>query len=106
MSPWPLCYTNTCDGNPSRFRTPKVYHVLTREYVMSTLHPLNGQRLAYWLAGLMLLLIFSSFTPSYSRSGATSGFTPGLRPFIVTWTNTHLFQTSDYKISAPASLPN
>jgi hypothetical protein len=73
---------------------------------MSSVHLLNGQRLAYWLAGLVLLLIFSSCTPTYSRSATTSGFTPGLRPFIDTWNNIHLFQSFDYKISDPAAVAN
>jgi hypothetical protein len=73
---------------------------------MPSLHPLNGQRLAYWLAGLVLLLLFSSCTPSYSGSGTTSGYTPGIRPFIDTWNNIHLFQSFDYKISDPAAVAN
>jgi Hypothetical glycosyl hydrolase family 15 len=73
---------------------------------MSSLHPLNGQRLPYWLAGLVLLLIFSSCTPFYSRSGTTSDDTPRIRPFIDTWNNIHLFQSFDYKISDPAAISN
>ncbi len=73
---------------------------------MSSQHPLNGQRLPYWLAGLVLLLIFSSCTPFYSRSGTTSGDTPRIRPFVVTWNNIHLFQGFDYKIPDPAAVAN
>src|SRR5258708_37707433 len=73
---------------------------------MLSLHPLNGQRLAYSLAGLVLLLIFSSCTPSYSRSATTSGFTPDIHPFIDTWNNIHLFQSFDYKISDPTAVAN
>ena len=71
---------------------------------MSFLHPLNGQRLPYWLAGFVLLLIFSSCTPFSSRSGTTSGDTPRTRPFVDTWNNIHLFQSFDYKISDPATV--
>jgi len=73
---------------------------------MSFLHPLNSQRLPYWLAGLVLLLIFSSCTPCYSRSETTSDDTPSTRPFVDTWNNIHLFLTFDYNISDPAAVAN
>ena len=71
---------------------------------MSFLHPLNGRRLPCWLAGLLLLLIFSSCTPLNSKSGTTPGYTPGIRPFIDTWNNIHLFLSFDYKIANPAAV--
>src|SRR5216683_911074 len=73
-------------------------------YVMSFLHPPNGQRLPCWLAGLLLLLIFSSCTPLNSSPGMTPGNTPRIDPLVDTWNNIHLFLSFDYKISNPAAV--
>ena len=77
---------------------------LTMGYVMSFLHPLNRQRLPCWLAGLLLLFIFSSCTPPNSSPGTTPGNTPPIGPFVDTWNNIHLFLSFDYKISNPAAV--
>ncbi|HLQ30800.1 MAG TPA: putative glycoside hydrolase [Ktedonobacteraceae bacterium] len=71
---------------------------------MSFLHPPNGQRLPCWLAGLLLLLIFSSCTPLNSSPGMTPGNTPRIDPLVDTWNNIHLFLSFDYKISNPAAV--
>ncbi len=69
------------------------------------------RQLSYWLAGLALLLLFTSCsganTPSKSSRSATS--TPSssgdeIRQFPNTWNNIHLFLTFDYNISDPAAI--
>ena len=74
----------------------------------------SRQLLPYWFAGFALILVLSSCTSSKNKpvlivTPLPSPGTPfvnlsGVRPFIDTWNNIHLFQSFDYHISDPANV--
>lgn len=90
---------------------------LIEEYVVRYIPP-RGNRLLFYLVPLLILVAMTSGCSSSSVQGkqnkdASSIFTipthvstpvPGLRQFIDTWNNVHLFQSFDYSIPNPAAI--
>src|SRR6202165_1927017 len=80
-------------------------------------HRFSRHLLPYWFAGFALILVLSSCTssgvpknkPALIVTPLHSPGTPfvdlsGVRPFIDTWNNIHLFQSFDFNISDPANV--
>jgi hypothetical protein len=113
---------------------PFHYKIFMQEYIVKFIYPFSRSVRSFLLIGLTLLLFLTSCGSlhNYQRSNSTPtpqnkvvifptcrqstcvtpiytthpGSVSGVRPFIDTWDNIHLFMSFDYKIPKPSVIAN